>query len=102
MSDQKSEKLSELWKRITNFLVSAEKALPSFLKKGPIHENYKEYLGQDEFALALDMLEALATNSRVDVGIDFWNGLINAAREMKLQDKVKFYKKKLHQSSRTH
>ncbi len=101
MRDQESEKLSELWKRITNFLESAEKALPSSLKKGPIHENYKEYLGQDEFALALDMLEALATNSGIDIGIDFWNSLINAAKEMKLQDKMVFYKKKLHESSRT-
>jgi len=95
MSTRRKE-LEASWARTRTYLESAFAQLPASPvegEEGGSVQEYREWLAHNELGLALDELEMLGDEN--PVGRSFWEFLLQAATEMKLDDRSLRYQEKL-------
>ena len=84
--------LRNSWQTTEGYLEEAFKLLPASVSVNPEDGSvaeYKEYITQNEFELALDELEHLGEVNKLS--IEYWENLLNAAKEMGLAKHEKRY-----------
>ena len=90
------KELQASWARTRTYLESAFAQLPASPvegEEGGSAQAYRGWVDHNELELALDELEMLGEANPVDPG--FWQLLLQAATEMKLDDRAARYQEKL-------
>jgi hypothetical protein len=82
-----------LWALIESDLTRARHSLPDAAANDTIIREYQEFIDHNELELACDILEAYAEDQMVSK--DFWLGLRDAPKKMKLPDHAARYERNI-------